>query len=157
RAALVSPKLGLIFGPFGTTSYFLSAAGGYHSNDARGITRSGENPQARPVSPLTRAMSAELGLQSEPRPGWRTSLDVFLLKLRSELVFDGDAGVTAPSGATTRTGIEWSNTLRVNEWLRADLNAAFSRARFDHDTAPDDLGCGEAAPAHPCAYPIAIA
>src|SRR4029077_2746336 len=34
-------------------------------------------------------------------------------------------------------------------------NAAFTRARFD-TAAADDLGCGSAAPAHPCAQPVAI-
>ena len=67
---------------------------------------------APPVTPLTRATSAEIGLASSPLPRWQTTLDVFLLKLKSELVFDGDAGVTSPSGATTRTGIEWGNTCR---------------------------------------------
>jgi outer membrane receptor protein involved in Fe transport len=84
------------------------------------------------------------------------TLDAFLLKLKSELVFDGDAGVTAPSGATTRTGIEWGNTLRLSNWLHADLNAAVSRARFDRNVAPDDLGCADAAPSHPCLERIAI-
>jgi hypothetical protein len=156
RAGIFTPKLGLIFGPFRRTSYFVSVAGGYHSNDARGITRDGENPDAQPVRPLTRALSAELGVHSEPLAGWHTSLDAFLLKLQSELVFEGDAGVTAPSGATTRSGIEWSNTWRIADWLRADVNAAFSRARFDRDVMPDDLGCAEATPAHPCAQSIAI-
>ncbi|MBV8740147.1 MAG: TonB-dependent receptor, partial [Sinobacteraceae bacterium] len=36
------------------------------------------------------------------------------------------------------------------------INAAFSRARFDHNVAPDELGCGDAAPSHPCLAPIAI-
>ena len=111
---------------------------------------------AAPVTPLTRALSAELGLSATPLPRWQTTLDAFALRLRSELVFDGDAGVTTPSGATTRIGIESGNTFRINSWLHADLNAAFSRARFDHNTAPDDLGCGDAAPSHPCAQPIAI-
>ena len=77
-------------------------------------------------------------------------------KLKSELVFDGDAGVTSPSGATTRTGVEWSNSYRISHWLSADFNAAFSRARFDRNSPPDDLGCGTAAPSHPCLQPIAI-
>jgi outer membrane receptor protein involved in Fe transport len=156
RANIFSPKLGIILGPWGRTSYFITAAEGYHSNDARGVTRSGESPDAPPVTPLTRAVSAELGLASEPLPRWHTTLDVFLLKLKSELTFDGDAGVTSPSGATTRTGVEWGNTLRLNEWLHADLNAAFSRARFDHYVDQDDLGCGDAAASHPCAQPIDI-
>ena len=156
RANIASPKLGAILGPWAGTSYFITLAEGYHSNDARGVTRSGANSEAAPVTPLTRALSAELGLTSTPLPRWQTTLDAFLLKLRSELVFDGDAGVTVPSGATTRVGIESGNTFRINGWLHAELNAAFSKARFDHNTEPDDLGCADAAPTHPCSSPIAI-
>jgi hypothetical protein len=156
RANIFSPKLGLILGPWAGTSYFLTVAEGYHSNDARGVTRSGESPDAPPVTPLTRAISAELGVATNPLPRWHTTLDAFLLKLNSELTFDGDAGVTSPSGSTTRTGVEWGNTFRINSWLHADLNAAFSRARFDQNVDPDDLGCGDAAPSHPCTAPIGI-
>jgi len=156
RASIVSPKLGIVLGPWANTTYFIDVADGYHSNDARGVTRSGQNPQDPPVTPLTLATSAEVGLTSTIIPNWETSLDVFLLKLRSELVFSGDAGVTSPSAATTRTGVEWSNTFHFNRWISADLNAAFTRGRFDHDVPPDDLGCGDAAPSHPCTQPIAI-
>ena len=92
RASIFSPKLGIVLGPWGSTSYFITAADGYHSNDARGVTRSGQSPEAPAVTPLTRATSGELGLAAEPLARWQTTLDVFLLKLRSELVFDGDAG-----------------------------------------------------------------
>jgi hypothetical protein len=156
RAGIFSPKLGVVLGPWRGTTYFLSLADGYHSNDARGVTRSGENPDDRPVTPLTRATSAEIGVTLDPIAAWHSSLDVFLLKLRSELVFDGDAGVTSPSGASTRSGIEWSNVVHINPWLGADLNAAFSRARFDRNVSPDDLGCGNAAPAYPCLTNIAV-
>ncbi len=156
RAGIVSPKLGIILGPWGATEYFVTVADGYHSNDARGVTRSGQNPDALPVTPLTRATSAELGVATDPVPAWHTTFDLFLLKLKSELVFDGDAGVTAPSGATTREGLEWGNVFHITRWLHADLNAAFSRARFDHNVEPDDLGCGDAAAAFPCTARIAI-
>ena len=156
RANIFSPKFGLILGPWAETSYFVTVADGYHSNDARGVTRSGQNTDVPPVTPLTRATSAELGIATNPLPLWHTTLDAFQLKLQSELVFDGDAGVTAPSGATTRTGVEWGNTFRFNSWLHGDLNAAFSRGRFDHDVPADDLGCSDAAPSHPCVTPIAI-
>ncbi len=156
HASMPSPKLGIVLGPWAATQFFASLASGYHSNDARGVTRSGQNPDDPPVTPLTRADSAEIGVSSQFVPDWKTSLDVFELKLKSELVFDGDAGVTSPSGATTRTGIEWSNRYRLNGWLAADFNTAFSRARFDQNTPPDDLGCADAAPSHPCALPIAI-
>ncbi len=156
RASLISPKLGIVLGPWARTSYFINIADGFHSNDARGVTRSGENPAASPVTPLTRARSAELGLTSKIVPRWDLSLDVFQLKLKSELVFSGDAGVTEPSGATTRTGIEWGNTVHMTSWLSADLHAAFSRARFDRNAEPDDLGCSNAAPSNPCTQPISI-
>src|SRR5262249_40547544 len=132
-ANLFSPKLGITLGPWNRTSFFITLAEGYHSNDARGVTRSGENHDAQAASPLTRAQSAEVGVARDVFPGWHTSLDVFLLKLKSELVFSGDAGTTEPSGATTRTGVEWGNAFRINDWLHADLNAAFSRARFDRN------------------------
>jgi hypothetical protein len=156
RAAIFSPKFGLELGPWARTRWFLDIADGYHSNDARGVTRSGQNPAVPPVTPLTRATSGEFGLASHVLPQWQTTLDVFELKLRSELVFDGDAGVTAPSGASTRSGFEWGNHYQINRWLTAELNAAFTRARFDRNTPPDDLGCGDAAASHPCAEPIAI-
>src|SRR5215471_6433965 len=74
-AAIFSPKLGIVLGPWGTTSYFATLADGYHSNDARGVTRSGENPDAQRVTPLTRATSAEVGVHTEVFSRWHTSLD----------------------------------------------------------------------------------
>lgn len=156
RANIFSPKLGISIGPWNTTEFFITFAEGYHSNDARGVTRSGKNPDAPAATPLTRAKSAEFGVATSIIPQWHTSLDVFLLKLRSELVFAGDAGTTQPSGSTTRTGLEWGNTFRINNWLRADLNAAFSRARFDHDVDADDTGCGDAAAGFGCVVAPAI-
>jgi hypothetical protein len=156
HSSLFSPKLGLVMGPWAGTTFFVNAGDGYHSNDARGVTRSGQNPDISPVTPLTRAASAELGVSTHFVNHWDTSLDVFKLKLKSELVFDGDAGVTVPSGSTTRTGIEWNNTYHINRWLSAELNAAFTKARFDTDAAADDLGCSDAAPSHPCVNPPSI-
>jgi hypothetical protein len=156
RASIFSPKLGLILGPWAKTTYFINIGDGYHSNDARGVTRSGQNSDQSPVTPLTRATGGEVGVATNLIPNLDTRLDVFELKLKSELVFDGDAGVTSPSGATTRTGIEWGNTYHINDWLSAELNTAFTRARFDHYSPPDDLGCADAAPRNPCTLPIGI-
>jgi hypothetical protein len=156
RAAIFSPKLGIVLGPWMNTTYFVDIGDGYHSNDARGITRSGQNPAQSPVTPLTRASSGEVGVATKIVPNLETRLDVFELKLKSELVFDGDAGATSPSGATTRTGIEWGNTYHINEWLSAELNTAFTRARFDRDAAPQTLGCDGAAPTNPCTRPVGV-
>jgi TonB dependent receptor/TonB-dependent Receptor Plug Domain len=156
RAAILNPKLGIALGPWANTNYFVNIADGYHSNDARGVTRSGEDPNTPAVTPLTRATAAEVGLSTTIVPNFTTTLDVFLLKLKSELVFSGDAGDTEPSGSTTRTGIELGNTYRINSWLTAQLHGAFTRARFDQNAPVDELGCGDATPIHPCATPIAI-
>ena len=156
RASIFSPKFGLVLGPWAKTTYFLNLGDGYHSNDARGVTRSGENAAVRPVTPLTRARSGEVGVATRFVPKWETRLDIFELKLKSELVFSGDAGVTSPAGATTRAGIEWGNTYHINSWLAAQLNAAFTRARFDRDAEPDDLGCGDAAASQPCSRAIGL-
>ncbi len=156
RAAIFSPKLGLILGPWLKTTYFVNLGDGFHSNDARGVTRSGQNPDQSPVTPLTRATGGEVGVATKAIPNLDTRLDVFELKLKSELVFDGDAGVTSPSGATTRTGIEWGNTYHFNAWLSAELDTAFTRARFDRNSSPDDLGCAAAAPTNPCVLPLGI-
>ncbi len=156
RAGMVSPKLGIVLGPWAKTTFYLNAADGYHSNDARGVTRSGENPDNVPVTPLTRTQSAEVGLSTTPVRNWQLSLDLFQLKLESELVFDGNAGVTSPSGSTTRTGIELGNTFRLTRWLTGDFNAAFSKGRFNQNAPPDALGCADAAPSHRCLNPAAI-
>jgi TonB dependent receptor/TonB-dependent Receptor Plug Domain len=155
HASIVSPKVGIILGPWAKTTLFVNAGDGYHSNDARGVTRSGENPAASSVTALARATSAEVGFVRVD-PNWETSLDLFQLKLKSELVFDGDAGVTKPSGATTRSGIESATTYHINSWLTAEFNATLSKARFDSNAPPDDLGCSDAALVHPCAAPIGI-
>ena len=53
-------------------------------------------------------------------------------------------------------GVEWGNKYRISSWLAAELNAAVTRGRFDSSAAPDDLGCGDAAPAHLCAQDVGI-
>jgi outer membrane receptor protein involved in Fe transport len=114
------------------------------------------DPDVSPVTLLTRATSAEIGMSNRIIPTWETSLAAFRLKLKSELVFDGDVGVAVPSGSTTRTGIEWGNAFDINSWLAAEFNTAVTKARLDSNAGPDDLGCGDAAPSHPCATPIAM-
>jgi len=104
RADTFSPKLGIVLGPWRTTTLYITVADGYHSNDARGVTRNGANPDAPPVTPLTRATSSEFGAATSPVSNWHTTLDLFLLKLKSELVFDGDAGATEPSRGRFQCG-----------------------------------------------------
>jgi hypothetical protein len=141
RADIASPKLALAFGPWRTTEFYLNAGTGFHSNDARGTTlrvdpADGTTPAER-VTPLARSRGAELGLRTTTLPGVVSTLSFWALNLDSELVFVGDAGGTEPAGRTRRRGVEWANFARLAPWCTADLDVAFTQARYR-----DDAGTG---------------
>src|SRR6185436_15459645 len=65
-ASLVSPKIGLILGPWRNVEYFFNAGYGFRSNDVRGATITVDPAAGTPaerVNPLVRAKGAELGLR----------------------------------------------------------------------------------------------
>jgi hypothetical protein len=133
NAAIVNPKLGLIFGPWAKTDFYVNAGGGFHSNDARGTTirvdpKSGD--AVDPVTALVRARGAELGLRTVLIPGLQTSLSVYRLDFGSELLFVGDAGTTEAGRPSRRTGFEFANFYKLSDWLTVDADVAFARARF---------------------------
>jgi outer membrane receptor protein involved in Fe transport len=132
-AALVSPKLSLILGPWRETEFFVNAGSGFHSNDARGTTETispREGTLVQPVSPLARTIGGELGMRTEALPGLQSSLALWVLKLDSELVFQGDAGDTAPSRASRRYGVEWNNHYVASKHVLLDADLAWSHARY---------------------------
>jgi outer membrane receptor protein involved in Fe transport len=139
RDHLLTPKLALIFGPWQKTELYLNYGHGFHSNDARGTTINVDpgNPSSAvdKVKPLVRTKGYELGLRSEPLPGWQSTLAVWQLNAASELLFVGDAGSTEPSRPSHRYGLEWSNFYRASDWLSLDADFAWSHARF-RDNAP---------------------
>jgi outer membrane receptor protein involved in Fe transport len=140
QAALVSPKVSVIFGPWARTEFFANYGSGFHSNDARGAVASVSPRELIPIEsvrPLVRSRGAELGARTEAIRGLQSSLAVWQLNLDSELVFVGDAGDTAPSRASRRTGIEWNNHYIARPWLLIDADLAMSRARY---TEPDPSG-----------------
>ncbi|MBA3598900.1 MAG: TonB-dependent receptor [Methylibium sp.] len=133
----LSPKLGLVFGPWQQTEFFVNAGRGFHSNDARGTTArfSPDGTESLdPVPGLAASRGTELGLRTVIVPGLQSSFAVWRLDLDSELVYIGDAGTTEPSGASRRSGVEWNNHWVLDDvglpgWL-LDLDLAASRARF---------------------------
>jgi hypothetical protein len=159
RANITNPKLSLIFGPWDKTEYYVSAGGGFHSNDARGTTITEDPSTCRPgdhvgdnyVDPLrsnpsvtclgaskvpllVRTRGVELGVRTVIVPHLQSSLSVYGLDFDSELVFQGDAGNTAAGRPSRRVGIEFANYYTPTSWLTVDFDYAFARARF---TAPD--------------------
>ena len=139
NASIVNPKLGLIFGPWAKTDFYVNAGSGFHSNDARGTTirvdpKSGG--AVDPVTALVRSRGAELGVRTVLVPGLQTSLSVYRLDFGSELVFVGDAGTTDAGRPSRRTGFELANFYKLSDWLTVDADLAFARARFrDADAA----------------------
>ena len=106
RAAsgLLSPKASVVFGPWAATEFYINGGYGYHSNDARGIVSS-----TAPATPLPRSEGVEAGVRTSRIPGLQSSVTLWLLDLKSELVWDADAGGSEPSGPTRRYGIEFAN------------------------------------------------
>ncbi len=135
-AAIFSPKLSLIFEPFASTELYLNGGYGFHSNDGRGSTLTVDPATGDPaekVSPLVRAKGAEIGVRSTALKGLQSTFSLWLLDIGSELVFSGDAGITEPSRASRRIGIEWANYFSPTPWLTLDADLAYSRARFTED------------------------
>lgn len=140
NAGMVSPKLGLAFGPWADTEFYLNGGLGFHSNDARGIntqvdpvtglsTDANGNPISKAV-PLARTYGAEVGARTTWIKGLQSTLAVWWLDIDSELLFVGDAGTTEASRPSRRYGVEWANFYSPTDWLTLDADLSFSKARF---------------------------
>ena len=140
---LVSPKLGLVFGPWAETEFFVNAGNGFHSNDARGTVIRVDPSTLAPaqqVPALARTRGSEIGARTEIIPTVQSSIAVWKLSLASELLFVGDAGTTQASRPSERNGVEWSNRWKPNRWLLLDFDLSLSRARFsDNDPAGPNI------------------
>lgn len=138
--SLLSPSLALAWKAADGLEFYANYGNGFHSNDVRGATIT-EDPVSGdlvdPVPILVRSEGAELGARIEQGP-WRASVAVFTLDLDSELVFVGDAGTTEVNDGSSRTGIEASLFWQPNDWLSADLSAAYTDATFDI-SGPDKI------------------
>jgi outer membrane receptor protein involved in Fe transport len=136
RDSLLSPKFGLVLGPWSNVEAFANAGHGFHSNDARGATITVDPSTGAPaerVKPLVRAIGSELGMRAAPVGGFQTSLALWRLDLASELLFVGDAGTTEASRPSRRQGIEWANYYRPFGTVTFDFDLTLSRARFRND------------------------
>ncbi len=123
RAGLVSPKGGLVVGPFRGTELYANAGLGFHSNDARGTTITRDLATGGPaerVTPLVRATGAEVGVRTVAIPRLQSSLSLWSLSLASELIFSGEAGTTSAGRTSHRYGIEWANYYHPRPWLVFD-------------------------------------
>ncbi len=145
----VGPKLSVVLGPWRETEFFANVGQGFHSNDARGttITVDPADPATGvlPVDPLVDALGGEVGLRTAILPRTQVSLALWQLRLDSELLFVGDAGITEPNRSSRRTGIELSTIVTPVDWLVLDLDLAWTHARFD-EPDPVDPAVGDRIP-----------
>ncbi|WP_082503639.1 MULTISPECIES: TonB-dependent receptor [unclassified Methylobacterium] len=134
RDGIVNPKLGLVLGPWFETELFVNYGGGFHSNDARGVTATVD-----PTSPLFNisrspflvpSTGSEIGLRNRSIAGLETAVALFQLDFASENLFQGDSGTTEPSRPTRRFGIEWTNRYAVTPWLSLEGDLTVTNARF---------------------------
>jgi len=136
-AAILSPKLNLVLGPWDKTEFYVDAGDGFHSNDARGTVERidpADGSLAAPVTPLVRAEGVEAGARTSVLPGLVSTLSVWGLDLASELTFDGDTGETDPSGATRRYGVEFANFYHLTPLIALDGDISFTHARYRQET-----------------------
>lgn len=148
QAAIGSPKIGVVFGPFNKTEFFINAGEGFHSNDARGVTITQSPSDGTPVdsSPfLVKTRGAEIGIRTRAIPNLESAVSLFVLDSASEILFVGDAGDTEASRPSRRYGIEWTNQYQPTSWLRFDGDIAITHARFRGDNSDQAAAYAELA------------
>jgi hypothetical protein len=151
---LPSPRVSLIFGPWGNTELYVQAGFSFHSNDGRGTTQrvepiSGDNPYANvaatPIPALIPTKGGEAGLRTLAVGHLQSTVSIWYLHSASELQQSGDTGgTTASQQPSQRYGIEWANYYTPTPHLAIDFDLADSRALFtsidDADAAPESPG-----------------
>jgi hypothetical protein len=137
--SLVSPKFNLIWTLAEDRELYFSAAGGFHSNDARGTVISVDPKTGEPVDtvdPLVRSWGAETGLRWRWDQRLNSSLALWYLELDSELLYVGDAGATEASRPSERYGLEFNNYFQLNENWTLEADFAWTDSSFS-DFAPE--------------------
>lgn len=141
-ASTPEPKLSLIFGPWTKTEFYLNGGLGFHTDDARGVNTTQDPKTGQPVEralPIAQTEGAEVGVRTLAIPNLQSSLTFWVLRLQSELIFDGDSGTTVPSpDPDLRKGVEWANYYTPTKWLTIDADFADSSAHFLNNPAGGD-------------------
>ncbi len=118
---------------------YFSAGQGLHSNDARGATTvvdPADGSAIEPVDPLVDSLGYEVGLRGFWNERLNASIALWSLELDSELLFVGDAGNTEATRGSERQGVEVTAYYRLNDYWIADIEYAYTDAKFT-DFAPE--------------------
>lgn len=134
NADLFSVKGSIIYTLNDEWETYLSIGEGFHSNDARGTTIEVDPLNGDPidsVDPLVPSLGYEIGVRGFINERLNTSIALWNLKLDSELLFIGDAGSTEASSSSERKGLEVTAYYRLSKAWTADIEYAFSDAKFN--------------------------
>lgn len=121
---LLSPKLNAAFDASESVQIYAKLGQGFHSNDARVVTRNDSLPT------LAKAYGADLGVNLKPASRVIINAALWYMYLESELVWSGDAGTWEPSGQTNRFGVDLSLRWQIINYLFFDMDINYSIARF---------------------------
>ncbi|MGE3958236.1 MAG: TonB-dependent receptor [Vicinamibacterales bacterium] len=142
-ATIATPKGSVVFGPWRGTEFYMNAGLGFHSNHAGGVmqrvdpvtgtTIRTDGTLVESPPPLVRTRGAETGLRAAVGDRVQSSVALWLIDSDSELLYTAEDGVTSPERPGRRYGLEWLNVVRLSTWLTADLDAAWSSARYRTD------------------------
>jgi outer membrane receptor for Fe3+-dicitrate len=122
--SILSPKLNLAFNAGKSFQLYFKLGQGFHSNDARVVTRNDSLPT------LAKAHGADFGIIWKPSPRVILNAAFWQMNLESEMVWSGDAGTWEPSGRTRREGIDFSLRWQLIDWLFFDTDINYSLGRF---------------------------
>ncbi|MFN0031766.1 MAG: TonB-dependent receptor [Flavobacteriales bacterium] len=123
-AAIVSPKLNILYNYSNQLQVYLKTGRGIHSNDTRVVVPKG----GREILPA--ATGADLGFIWKPVKNMIVNAAAWYLFLEQEFVYVGDAGVVEPSGRTQRQGVDLGVRYQLTDWLflNADANQCIARS-----------------------------
>ncbi len=133
-AAVVSPKLNLIYTASDGVQLFLKSGIGFHSNDTRLVLERPNNEQILP-----QAYGVDLGGNFKIAPRFLVNAALWYLRLEQEFVYVGDAGIVEPSGRTARRGVDLGIRWQAVDWLYFDSDFTYSYARSIDDPEGENL------------------
>lgn len=123
-AARLSPKLGAAYVVSDRVELYADWGRGFHSNDARGVTKA-----LTPAPALSPSEGREVGARFEVG-SFKFTTTYWWLDLDSELKFVGDSNSVEPGAATVRRGYELVAFWRPRDWLAVDGVWTGSHARY---------------------------
>ncbi|NNE25486.1 MAG: TonB-dependent receptor plug domain-containing protein [Saprospiraceae bacterium] len=132
NAAIISPKMSVLFNQTQNLQWYLKTGIGFHSNDTRVVI----NQQADNILP--KAIGADFGAIWKPIPELLVNFAHWYLYLEQEFVYVGDEGIVEPSGETRRYGLDFSLRYQLSKSLIFNADANYTIARSIEDEPGQD-------------------